>query len=184
MRLNTVQKASVRVLAAGLRCRVPGCGHVIQPGESYTWAKGRYTPRMVHCHQHPNWKRSELTTSKMATVFEAVENAEDSLLSADTLEAIEEILQEVEATRDEVSEEYREAASAFNDQGPSAEAADELDGWDLALSGEDADCEDCAGEGQLASGTDCPTCDGTGVDEDKLQSAREAAQALLDECPG
>src|SRR5436853_7182846 len=72
------QKKSTR----GTRvCGAIGCGKEIQPGEAYfTWSF-RYGGRQVRCLEHPP-KQSELTQSKMSTVYAAIEEIDNDMPGA------------------------------------------------------------------------------------------------------
>lgn len=105
------------------------CGKDIKPGERYfTWSF-RYGGRQVRCLEHPP-KQSDLTQSKMATIYAAIEEFNTTFANgADNPEEIKEAVHGLADTVREVAEEYRAAAEPFGGQGQNAERADELDGF-------------------------------------------------------
>lgn len=165
------------------RCK---CGEVIKPGQKYyTWSfrYGGTHYRHVNCGAP---KRSELTQSKMATVYEAVEDAE---LLIDTWDAMDDTppdrdeltdyLSTVIEVANDVAAEYREADEQFGGAGSteSAEKADELEAF--------------AEELQTITFDDPPEKDEFEGDEDGYNDAvsewvsecRSTAQEALTACP-
>lgn len=146
------------------------CGEEILAGERYfTWAF-RYGGRRWHCHRHPP-KRSELTQSKLADVYGAIEDAEDQLASTETVADIEALVAEVAERVREVAQEYEDAAEAFGNSGPNQEAADELGGFADEL------------ESWTPSEEDDDTEEDSGTSEEVLEAVRSEAQDALNECP-
>jgi hypothetical protein len=102
------------------------CGKSIEPGSTYYKWSFRYGGTQYRCFLHPP-KQSELTQSKMGTVYNEIEGAEQVIDGATDLEQITDAVKTVGDITQEVIDEYREAAENFGGQGPSAEAADELE---------------------------------------------------------
>lgn len=186
------------------------CGKKIQVGERFYWWKFRYGGKQIRCWEHPP-KPSELTQSKMSTVYAAMEDASENL---GTLDEIKDAIQQLAESAREVVDEYREAAEHFGGQGENAERADELEGWVEELEQfepEDPEepefDEDTVGNelAQEMFGIDTPDelddeqrLDWQGALQEKrdewdnehgddadnaADEAREAAQALIDSCP-
>jgi hypothetical protein len=105
------------------------CGDVIQPGEEYKKWSFRYGGTRYRCMKPGCSPRpSDLTQSKMAEVYAAIEGAEDELPGTD-FDGIEDLVHGVAETVSEIAEEYREAAEPFGGEGENAERADELEGF-------------------------------------------------------
>lgn len=138
------------------------CGRTIEQGESYFKWSFRYGGTHFRCKDHPP-RPSELTQSKMAEVYAAIENAEDGLPGAEGVDDIRDLINEVAEAANQVAEEYREAAEPFQGQGENAERADDLEGWAQDLEYFDADEDEDA--------------------DDPLEGAREEAREKLGECP-
>jgi hypothetical protein len=117
------------------------CGKAIAPGDKYYRWAFRYGGKQYRCSEHPP-KQSELTQSKMSQVYDAVEDAHQSLASAETVEDVRTIVEEVAGAVSEVVDEYREAAEQFGGGGPNAERADELEGWQSDLESFDPNVDD------------------------------------------
>lgn len=176
------------------------CQQPIEPGQQYRQWSFRYGGTHYRC-MRPGCapRRSELTQSKMGTVYSAVEAAEDELDNGklDT-EAIEALVTEqvAEAVR-EVAEEYREADEAFGGMGAteSSERADELEGWaddleSFAAEEHASTCDECDGLGEVPDEDDTEgdamlTCDTCGGDGEVLaaQDVGDAAREVLGGCP-
>lgn len=101
------------------------CGRAIEVGETYFVWSFRYGGKHVRCSEHPP-TAGELTQSKMGPVYDAIAEAHNNL---GEIEETKETIANVAEVAREVVEEYRAAAEAFNDSGPNAERADELEGW-------------------------------------------------------
>lgn len=155
------------------RCSIP-----IKPGESYYYFFKRFSrmaraPKSIRCMQHRP-RQSELTTSKLSTVYAAQEAAEDSIAVAeepdDIAQALRDCAQGVEDCRDEyqesldnmpeglqqgsTGEEIQEKIDALDTYASSLEdAASEIDGE--SLDDETGECNTCKGEENL-----CPVCSG------------------------
>lgn len=143
---------------ATLKCSKDG--HEIAKGERYMWVKPRSAYRkMVRCMAHP-FKQSEITTSKMAGVYAAQEDATANLEGmrgnpeADASSITSELETAAESIR-EVAEEYREAKEAsptgyvfgedLEDKASEIEdAASELESW--SAEEDEPDYEQCDDE--------------------------------------
>ncbi len=125
-RVTTVQK-SMKELTCG-RCRT-----VLPKGSAYRWAKPgfRSRTRLIRCMASAcSFWSSELTTSKLAEVYAAQEDALEAIDGAETIEDLEGILTDAAERAQAVAEEYREAAEAMGEAGyEMEERADEIDGW-------------------------------------------------------
>jgi hypothetical protein len=104
------------------------CARVIEPGQPYLQWSFRYGGTHYRCTDHPP-RPSDLTQSKLAEVYAAIESAEDGLPAAEDAEAVGDLVAEVKDAVYQVAEEYREAAEPFGGEGENAERADELEGW-------------------------------------------------------
>lgn len=133
------------------------CGRKIEPGQEYLSWSFRYGGTRYRCMDHPP-RPSDLTQSKMAEVYAAVEGAQDDLPGLTETDAIQEAVHDVASTVREVAEEYREAAEPFGGMGENAERADELEGWASDLESFYPDGEDA-------------------------EAAREEAEELVSGCP-
>lgn len=117
----------------------PGeCGHcrkVIPAGEGYRYAQPGYRNRrkLIRCMAPAcHFRQSELTNSKMSTVYAATENAEDTINGWDGEDAddIAEALRECAGEINDVASEYGDAAQAMGSAGDEMqEKADELESW-------------------------------------------------------
>lgn len=132
-RVNTQTKSN-----RGRTLHCGRCGATILPTETYFSWSFRYGGTRTNCHRHPP-RSSELTQSKMAEVYAAIESAEDQLDGCTTIEDIKDQVTDVASTVQEVAGEYRDAAEAFGGQGENAERADELDSWADELESFDPD---------------------------------------------
>ncbi len=131
---------------ATLRCGK--CGQPIAKGEGYRWYKvGFRSPfKNIRCDRHTCDPRpSELESSKLAGVYEAIESAEDNINgttpdSPDWDSSVEAIRESLSTAADDiraVADEYREAAEAMGGAGYDMEekadeveeAASQLDDW-------------------------------------------------------
>ena len=156
------------------------CGKQIEPGQPYKhvsprsgpWESGR---KRVRCADCPTWKPSELTFSKMAGVYAAVESFQEVMASwspedgASDLEgALDELASEVEQVADEYEESANNIVDGFGHETTQSdelqEKADSLRDWadEVRSAYQDID-EDVKG--------------------DDLQSSVEDAVSITDECP-
>jgi hypothetical protein len=132
VRVYIVHRASKAVLDANgdPRYYCSTCGKPIKPGDSYRWAKGRYTSRRIKCADH-DFRPSELTGSdKIARVREIAEAMCDFVVEEGmTEEDVEGQIDDWVAGIDEVIDEYNQAADYFGGQGTHADRADALESW-------------------------------------------------------
>lgn len=121
------------------------CRNQIGKGESYRWFKVGFRSRYKHirCNRPECTPRqSEMTASKMAGVYAAIEDAESALsgLAPGEVSDIESILQTAGEGIEEVADEYREAGEAsptglvfgedLNERADEiSDAANELQSW-------------------------------------------------------
>lgn len=125
------------------------CGHcceTIPKGAGYRWTKPRYGSRKVRCLKAScAFKASDLSSSKAAIIHDAIDDARDQILTAESQDDIQSILADVAETAREVAQEYQDASDAwaggnghpdFQERADQCESfADELEGW--SFSGED-----------------------------------------------
>jgi uncharacterized protein YoaH (UPF0181 family) len=115
------------------------CGKPISAGDPYKWVAIRPTPRSSRkykrCASCPNWKPSELSSSKLAAIYAVQEDFEE--YNFETFEDIQSFMESAgDAIRD-VAEEYRESAQNIEDgfghetyvSQELADKADTLEGW-------------------------------------------------------
>jgi len=145
MRVHHVNKA--RKSKKPRTCR---CGHVVQPGESYKWAEPRYGGMLYWCKDHSP-RRSELTSSKMGSLYDAQDDFDVS--EAQSVKEICEALQNVADAAREVADEYQEGidnmpeglqeGSVAQESQEKIEAleeyADRLEGWDAEVDEDEDD---------------------------------------------
>ncbi len=108
------------------------CGDPLPKGCAYRHATPGFRGRKIKRCMKPEcgFRQSELTTSKMAEVYAAQEDAEDNLNPATCLEDIRQALDECADRCEEVANEYREAAEAMGGAGTEMEdKADEIESW-------------------------------------------------------
>lgn len=79
------------------------CGHEIRAGEPYRYAEPYRRPRVVWC-QHHTPKRSQVSTSKMGPLWDAVDDFDPD--TAETIEEVKALVEEVRTTAEEVRDDY------------------------------------------------------------------------------
>lgn len=128
-RVTTVNK-SMKDQACGR------CGTELPKGSAYRWAKPgfRSHTRMIRCTDLAcAFRQSELTTSKLAGVYAAQEDANDRLDGWDGagLGELQSLLDDAAAAAGEVAEEYRDASQNWGDNGNEEwdGYADEIESW-------------------------------------------------------
>ncbi len=171
-RVTTVQKS--------LKDQVCGrCQAALPKGSAYQWAKPgfRSRTRLIRCLACP-FRQSELTTSKLAEVYAAQEDALEEVNVAEDTEAMESALSDAADRVREVAEEYREAAEAMGDAGAEMEErADQLEEYADALG--DVQFEDAPEED--------PEEDDSSVYEEQLaewlDEQRDQARSALEDLP-
>lgn len=146
------------------------CGTEIKVGDPYKWVQTKTTYggiKHVRCDTCPVWQPSELSSSKMATIY-----AEQESFSTDDLDCVEDL----EAARDEfaavvagVRDEYQESLTNIEEHFTESQMGEELnekieqlESWIDEIEGTEFDeapsCEVCTGEGTI----ECTECDGRG----------------------
>jgi hypothetical protein len=106
--------------------RCSKCGDEIKAGDPYRHWSFRYGGKRKRCMKAScSPRQSDLTQSKLAGAYAAIEDAEDSIDAAGTLSDIAEALQSAaEGVRD-VAQEYQDAAESQRDYFPDSPIADE-----------------------------------------------------------
>jgi hypothetical protein len=134
VRVTTVQSARKPQTCGRCRTEIP-------KGSGYRWAKPRYGRKMVRCLSTGcNFRPTDLSSSKMARIEEAIEDARESIDLAEDYEGIKSALESCAEIAREVADEYQEANDAWaggngredlQEKIDSCEAfADELEGWE------------------------------------------------------
>lgn len=118
MRVHYVKSA--RKAKKARTCR---CGHTVQPGEPYKWAEPRYGGMKYWCKNHSP-KRSELTSSKLGSVYDAQDDFDVS--DATSAEDIQDALRTVAETATEVADEYQESIDAMPEGLQEGHVAEEM----------------------------------------------------------
>src|SRR4051794_13877401 len=88
------------------------CGTEIKPGDSYYKFSFRYGGTHYRCSKHYP-RQSELTQSKMAEIYSAIEGAEEDLVKAQSEDDVGTAVQTVADTVRDVAQEYADAAEHF-----------------------------------------------------------------------
>lgn len=181
------------------------CGATVQPGENYYQWSFRFGGTYYGCKDHYP-KQSQLTQSKMGTVYAAFEGAD--FAACETVAEVTQLVNDIADTVQEVADEYREADEAFGGQGAteSAERADELEGfaseledfdaeepddpeewdqeeWDAENPLEDFEGDEQARSDALEEAKAAHERENAEALEEALEAAREAGQEALDACP-
>lgn len=118
------------------------CQTKIQKGSGYRWAKPRYGPKMVRCLDRAcDFRPTDLSSSKMARIEEAIEDARESIEMAEDYGGIKSALDSCAEIAREVAGEYQEANDAWaggngrddlQEKVDTCESfADELEGWEF-----------------------------------------------------
>lgn len=165
------------------------CGDPIWAGTAYLyWEPGFRSSYKVRrctkasCYPRPSERESSLMQEIMAAM-EAAEDAADAFeQTGEDTSDLESALEEVQSAIENVASQYRDAAEAFNGQGPNAEKADDLEYLSLDASLEDfdeADVEPCDEHDDPVVQADCEACQDN-VEEKKSEWRQEQAQALRD----
>lgn len=180
------------------------CHRPIEKGEQYRWFTVGYRSRYKHVRcmrSECSPRQSEMTPSKMAGVYAAIEGAEDALdaLAAgdpeDDASSIREAVTGAAEGIEEVADEYREAADAsptglvfgedLNEKADEiSDAASELESFDP--SEDQADFESCDGhvEGEpceVHEACDMEPCTIERGDVEGCSGCREIKQAWWDD---
>lgn len=174
------------------------CGEPIEKGQSYRWFKVGFRSRTkyIRCWKSGcTPKQSEMTTSKMAGVYAAIEDATANLeaLRGSHEEDTSSIKSELESAAQsirEVADEYREAAEAsptglvfgedLNERADAVEAgADEIENWDAEEDEPDLDNAYCDDRHLDAIRTECEDCI-AGVEEAKSKWWDDQIESAID----
>lgn len=172
--------------------RCSKCGDAIPAGAGYLyWEPGFRSSYKVRrctktsCYPRPSERESSLMQEVMAAQEAAEDVAEQFEQSGEDETDLQTALDDVQAAIENVASQYRDAAEAFNGQGPNAEKADELEYISLDASFEPFDEEDVdqcdvhADSDELGPQADCDACQ-ENVEEKKSEWRTEQAQALRD----
>lgn len=112
-RVNDIAKARKSPGACG-RCSKP-----IKAGVGYLWWKFRFGGKRVRCKNCPRPRQSELTNSdKLSRCYaagEAIQDAIDAFWKDGEIESLRSAMESAAEELQEVSEEYRDSASAVED---------------------------------------------------------------------
>lgn len=122
------------------------CHSTIPKGAGYRWTKPRYGSRKVRCLKAScAFKASDLSSSKAAIVHDAIDDARDQILTAESQDEIQMILSDVAQTARDVGQEYQDASDQWaggngheewQEKADQCESfADDLESW--SFSGED-----------------------------------------------
>lgn len=181
-RVTTVKKARKEQGTCGK------CGIELKAGDAYRWWKFRYGGKRFRCTKPECTPRaSDLTQSKMSTVYAAQETMADVLAVWDSYE-LDDVKGDAEMCVDEirgVGEEYQEAADNQREHFPESETADENEERANELEQWVSDLEDAINELEEFDGE--TNDDGDPVDEDAADSWRDEARSALsdafEDCP-
>ncbi len=172
-----------------LACHKP----IVASQKYYEWTPFRSFSRRKHVDcGYP--KRSETDTSKMSSVYAAIEGAEAQIGTMDDPSDIANLLSEVASTASEIATEYQDAVDALGGAGEgstSAERASALESYAEALESKasDLESEEFEGEDESDSAADATNEEdekdekneeGEGRDE-WIQRLRDEAQDTLNE---
>lgn len=131
----------------GATVRCGTCGRVIEPGETYhkwsfNWGH-EVGPSMYYACADHYPRRSQLTwpESKMRTVYEELEKAEDAVAVATDIEEINAAVQSAAESVREIADRYHETSEAMGAAGAPSQttaqalvaAANELESWEAAI---------------------------------------------------
>jgi len=137
--MPTIETKKTRAERTCEKCRTT----IPKGGEYRSWAHFRQKPHVVCMAPTCTPTKADLTGSeKLSRLYVAQETARAAVSDAGSPEEIAEALREAADIATEVADEYREAASAFGDQGPNAEKADEIEPWADDLQSAADDCDD------------------------------------------
>jgi len=127
MKIHRVNKATGSTKRPWRDPKCLKCRNVIAKGEPYQWLQGFHGPKKVICGTCV-FSRSDMTNSKLASVYDAFDAAYRELDEADEGTDLDSIVNELAGTVREVGDEYRSAADEyFSGGGPNAEKADEVE---------------------------------------------------------
>jgi len=129
-RVTTVQKARKD------QGQCSRCGDPVSKGDPYRWAQpGFRGRRIVRCMKATcNFRQSDLDTSNLQGAWSAVEDAEDALDNADTVEDIKAALEQCADELDEVASLYQDAMDSWAGDTPPDEWQERYDTLESAAS--------------------------------------------------
>lgn len=110
--------------------RCCGCSDPIVPGEKYYEWSFRYGGTYRQHTKHGRPKNSQLTQSKLSTVYEAIETLEESLPHAETKDDITSAVEECLSQIEEVKSEYEQAYETI----PNEDTQSKIDALDSFIS--------------------------------------------------
>jgi len=150
-----------------------GCGKPIEIGQPYKLVASRFSAKKIKCNDC-NFRPSELTTSKMGTVYDAQEATEKEVeeWTGEDIGNLSSALEDLAGTAREVAEEYQESISNMNNNPLTdewQEKADSLESWADDLEG--VQFEEY---GDQSDGT---------KKEDWIEEQRQLASDAIEECP-
>lgn len=170
------------------------CGHEIQKGETYYWAKPGFRTRqpVVRCAKHP-FRESELTTGVRSEALAAREAFEDAIDGVDSFEALDSVRTDLESALDDYVSTRQEALDAWPNGNSQLEefvyqaeaARDGVASWSTDYSDSDEPDEDTLDEMAAVARED-----GESVTRDDLvelwlqEKLEEAKQELSDVVAG
>jgi hypothetical protein len=180
------------------------CSKEITVGSPYKHMSIKTSPtssrKLIRCADCANWHVWEYSNSTSARCAQIVWEAELALSNADDFDAASDIMQIAADAARELAEEKRESASNIEDgfghptqqSEELTELADGLEEWATSMeeasipdfpTAEDAECETCAGSGEITEEgakpavQQCPDCDGKGhpdeVTDEQLDEWRD-----------
>lgn len=98
------------------------CRQEIKVGDPYKWVKPKSGPyggsKRVRCAACPSWKPSELSSSKMATLYAAQEAADEAfgaLMLPDTEDAVDSFVDDVKQILNDLAEGARDTAGEYQE---------------------------------------------------------------------
>lgn len=135
MKVTTVNSARNHQTCG--KCQTP-----IPKGSGYRWAKSRYGPKMVRCLSSVcNFRPTDLSSSKMAIIEEAIEDARESIELAEDYDGIKSALESCAEVARDIAAEYQDTNDAWAGGNGCddlqekidicASFADELEGWEF-----------------------------------------------------
>lgn len=167
------------------------CGHEIQKGETYYWAKPGFRTRypVVRCSKHP-FRESELITGNRQEIVRAKEDALDAIDGADTFEDLASAMSEFESAaddylsmREEALDQWPNGNSQLEECRDQAQAiVDEVSGWSSDYSDTDEPDDDDLDRLHEEMG-DEPHSRGDLVElwlQEKLDEAKDEARDVLE----
>lgn len=120
------------------------CDKKIVAGETYYEWSFRYGGTRRQHTEHGPPRRGQLTQSKLAAVYDAVDGAEDTIKEAASPEDIAAALNDAKDVLEEVKQEYEDACEAMGaagESGTSRDNADELENFSNELDSAISDIE-------------------------------------------